>query len=58
MPEIAALSRAEAADKYGVHVNVITAAIHSGALQAKKVGRQYRIHVEQLEAWFAGLPDA
>lgn len=54
----AALSRAEAADMYGVHENAITAAIHSGALQAKKVGRQYRIGVDALQAWFEALPDA
>jgi len=56
-----ALTREEAANLYGVHETVISRAIHAETgprLRAKKVGRQYRIHLDDLEAWFASLPDA
>lgn len=53
-----AVSRETAAALYDVHPNEISAAIHSGALVAKKVNRRYRIDTDALEAWFEGLPDA
>lgn len=55
------LTRQEAADLYGVHVNVISAAIHTtegSGLRAKRIGRAYAIHVDDLAAWWQSLPDA
>lgn len=54
----AAVTRQEAAAMYGVGLNVISEAIHSGELRAKRVGRQFRIAVADAQAWFESLPDA
>lgn len=56
--EAIAVSRQEAASLVRLDVRAISEAIHSGALPAKKVGRHYRIAVDDLRAWFAQLPDA
>lgn len=48
----------EAAAMYGVKVGRIKAAIASGDLRAKKVGRFTRIDVDDLDAWWQSLPDA
>jgi excisionase family DNA binding protein len=47
-----------AAEACSVAPTLIRAAIHSGALPAKKAGRSYRIKVTDLETWFDGLEDA
>lgn len=62
-----AVSRRKAAALYDVGVDVIDKAIHSGALRARKVGGvvidgelrhfRYRIHIDDLERWFAALPE-
>lgn len=53
-----ALTRAEAAEVYGVSLSTIKRAVASGALCAKKNGRRFLISVADLDEWFAGLPDA
>lgn len=61
-----AYSRQQAAREYGVGVDVISAAIHSGELQAKRSGKnadgdpvgKYLISAEALDAWFKNLVDA
>lgn len=55
---VRAVSRDEAAAMYGVSLNTIRRAIHSGALKARMVGPKYRIDVEDLAAWFDALPEA
>lgn len=52
------VTRIEAARMCGVNPRVITEASRSGALRAKLVGRQYRIAVSDLRAWFESLPNA
>jgi excisionase family DNA binding protein len=52
-----AFSKDEAAQLYGVSLQTINRAIHSGRLRAKKVGRYYRISSEALAEWFEGLED-
>lgn len=61
-----ALSIDEAAEASGVSKETIRRAIHSGALKAKRSGRdkdgdgtgKYLIGLPALEAWFDGLVDA
>lgn len=53
-----ALTREEAADLYGVSFDTIKRAIHAGDLKAKRVGRRYRVHRDDLRAWWDSLPDA
>ena len=52
------VTRAEAARLCSVGVNVISEAIHSGQLRAKRTGRHFRIAVADLKAWYEQLPDA
>lgn len=56
------LSRAEAAEACGVRADTIRRAIKSGALKAKRTGKngggKDLIRVIDLEAWFDGLEDA
>lgn len=64
MPDVAAaVTIAEAADMYRVSPKVLRTAIRTGALVAKNIGEGTdRVHVriapKDLQAWFAGLPDA
>lgn len=61
-----ALTIPEAAESVGVTDKAIRAAIHSGALRAKRQSKdkngdgcgKYLIAVTALEAWFDGLEDA
>lgn len=53
-----AVTRQEAADMYGVSFDVIKRAINAQQLPAKKVGRTYRVSLDDLAAWWEGLPDA
>lgn len=52
-----AYSKDEAAHLYGVSLQTINRAIHSGRLRAKKIGRSYRISTDALAEWFEGLED-
>lgn len=60
MPEFErqAFTRSEIALMFGVSDNDVSRAIHSGALRAKRPGRQYLIHIDDAKAWFEALPDA
>lgn len=57
-PAPAALTRAQAAERYGVSKATITRAIAAGDLKAKRYGRRYLVSLDALEDWFAALPDA
>lgn len=56
------LTRAEAAEACGVGTDTIRRAINSGALRAKRTGKngggKDLIRVADLEAWFETLADA
>lgn len=56
------LTRAEAAEACGVALDTIRRAIKSGALKAKRTGKngggKDLIRVSDLEKWFDGLEDA
>lgn len=56
------LTRPEAAEACGVALDTIRRAIKSGALKAKRTGKngggKDLIRVSDLEAWFDGLEDA
>lgn len=62
------VSRRQASKLYGIGLALLDRAIHSGELPAKKLGGvvvdgelvrfRYSIAIEDLEAWFATLPDA
>lgn len=53
-----AYTRDEAAEALRISKAKVDAAIHSGALKAKRVGRQYLIPAKALEAYLESLPDA
>jgi excisionase family DNA binding protein len=57
-PNQIALSLREAAAAVDCSEKHLTRAIHAGDLPAKKVGREYRVGVVHLQAWFDALPDA
>lgn len=53
-----AYTRDEAAEALRISKAKVDQAIHSGALKAKRIGRDVRISAESLQAYFDAQPDA
>lgn len=53
-----AVTRAEAAEMYGVSTATLRRAEAKGTLRGKKLGNRSLYRVEDLDAWFEGLESA